>query len=216
MKDMGRFQRSWMLLQTSMTVILSNKQLIAFPIVISLLMVVIVLFFLAPVALLPTGYSLTQVEHWQAIGHSIVIETASGSTGKSSTSLSPMAVAYLVFLYMVTMFFATFFNVAFYNEILAALAGKPVSLVRGLRFAVTRLKPILMWSLLAGIVGLLIKALEQRFGFVGKLVVRLVGLAWSIASVFAIPIIVQDDRAVNPVNTLKRSLAILKRTWERR
>jgi hypothetical protein len=175
---------------------------------------VIVLFFLAPVALMPTGYSVTQLQHWQTLGHTIFTEgSQAGASGRQSIGLTPQAMAYLVFLYSVSMFFATFFNVAFYNEILAALRGKSVSIAHGLTFAVTKLKAIFMWSLLAGIVGIAIKALEQRLGFIGRIIVRFIGVAWSIASVFAVPIIVCDDEAENPVRTLKRSADLLKRTW---
>jgi hypothetical protein len=38
-------------------------------------------------------------------------------------------------------------------------------------------------------------------------------MAWSIASVFVIPIIVQDEQNTNPVQMLKNSAGILKRTW---
>jgi len=57
---------------------------------------------------------------------------------------------YLAFLYFVSMFFATFFNVAFYHEILVALAGQSVSIIRGLKFAGTKWKAVLMWALFAG------------------------------------------------------------------
>jgi hypothetical protein len=212
MQEMGRFTRSWLLFKTSLSVVANNRELLLFPIVTALLMIVIFLFFLAPVALMPTGYSVTQVEHWQTVGNRIGVETAAGDSEKNFTFSTP-ALAYLIFLYLASMFLATFFNVAFYNEILAALSGQPVSVGRGLRFAMTRLKAILMWSLLAGIVGLVIKALEERFGLIGRIVMRLVGVAWSVASVFAVPIIVRDEEATNPVQTLKKSADILRRTW---
>ena len=212
MQEMGRFTRSWLLFKTSLSVVANNRELLLFPIVTALLMIVIFLFFLAPVALMPTGYSLTQVEHWQTIGNRIGVEVAAGDSEKNFTFSTP-ALAYLVFLYLASMFLGTFFNVAFYNEILAALSGQPVSVGRGLRFAMTRLKAILMWSLLAGIVGLVIKALEERFGLIGRIVMRLIGVAWSVASVFAVPIIVRDEDATNPVQTLKKSADILRRTW---
>jgi hypothetical protein len=212
MQEMGRFTRSWLLFKTSLSVVSNNRELLLFPIVTALLMIVIFLFFLAPVALMPTGYSLTQVEHWQTIGNRIGVEAAAGDSEKNFTFSTP-ALAYLVFLYLASMFLGTFFNVAFYNEILAALSGQPVSVGRGLRFAMTRLKAILMWSLLAGIVGLVIKALEERFGLIGRIVMRLIGVAWSVASVFAVPIIVRDEDATNPVQTLKKSADILRRTW---
>src|SRR6266498_4420217 len=68
---MNKFQRSWLLLKSSLSIISRNKQLLVFPIVIFSLTVVIVLFFLAPAVFRPTGYFYTQPEHWQAIRHSL-------------------------------------------------------------------------------------------------------------------------------------------------
>src|SRR5258708_4823412 len=137
---------------------------------------------------------------------------ASGRHG-GQTALTPAAIAYLAFLYFLSMFVATFFNVAFYHEILAALGGQPVSVGRGLKFAGSRLGSILMWSLFAGVVGLIIKAIEERLELVGRIIGRLIGIAWSVAAVFVIPIIVREEQNANPVAVLKKSAGILKRTW---
>ena len=214
MNEMSKFQRSWLLFRSSLSIIARNKQLLVFPVVIFSLTIVIVLFFLAPAVLRPTGYSYTQAQHWQAISHSLFSESpVAGAEGKEQINVTPGAAAYLVFLYFVSMFFATYFNVAFYHEILAALSGQPVSIGRGLNFARTRLKAILMWTLFAGLVGLIIKAIEERLDFVGRLVARLIGLTWSIASVFVIPLMVREEQDASPVNLLKKSAGILKRTW---
>jgi hypothetical protein len=192
-------------------VIVRNKELLIFPIFISLASAVILLFFFAPAVLWPTGHSYLSAEHWQALGHKFFTKTS--GAGREQFTYSPVAIAYLVFLYFVSMFVATFFNVAFYNEILEALSGRPVSLGRGLKFACSRWKAIVMWTLFAGMIGLIIKAIEQRFDLVGKIIARLVGAAWSIASVFVIPIIVRDEESVNPLVMLKKSASILTRTW---
>ena len=214
MNEMSKFRRSWLLFKSSLSIIARNKQLLVFPILIFTLTCVIVLFFFAPIVLQPTGHSYLQAEHWQAIGHSLFThsEGAAGSQG-SEIGFTPLAIAYLAFLYFVSMFFATFFNVAFYNEILAALSGEAVSIGRGLRFANTRLKAILMWALFAGLVGLIIKIIEQRLELVGRIIARFLGLAWSIAAVFVIPIIVREEESTNPVNMLRKSAGILKNTW---
>ena len=132
MNSMGRFQRSWLLLKSSLSVINRNKQLLVFPVVIFSLTTVMFLFFLAPAVLRPTGFSYAQPEHWQAIRDSLFTQSGhpAGEQG-SHLAFTPAAMAYLAFLYFVSMFFATFFNVAFYNEILAALSGQPVSIGRG-------------------------------------------------------------------------------------
>ena len=208
---MNRFERSWHLFRSSLMVIVRNKELLIFPIFISLATAVILLFFLAPAALIPTGHSYLSWEHWQSLGHTYF--TKSGNSSSGQISFSPVAVTYLAFLYLVSMFVATFFNVAFYHEILEALSGRPVSLGRGLQFACSRWKAILVWALFAGMVGLIIKAIERRFELFGRITARLIGVAWSIASVFVIPIMVHDEETTNPFGLLKKSAGLLKNAW---
>ena len=107
----------------------------------------------------------------------------------------------------------TFFNVAFYHEIIEALNGRSVGIGQGLSFAMSKIKMIFLWSLFAGLVGYVIKQVERRVGFIGKIVVNLIGLAWSVAAVFAVPVIICDESARNPVQVLKSSALSLKRKW---
>ncbi len=208
---MNKFQRSWLLLKSSLSIIGRNKQLLVFPIVTFVCTAVIALFFLAPPLLRPTGYSYFSGQHWQAISHSLFSSNSAGPGGQ--VTLTPAAMAYAVFLYFGAMFLATFFNVAFYHEILAALGGEAVSIGRGLKFAFTKLPAILMWTLFAGVVGLLIKLVEERLALVGRIIAKLLGLAWSIAAVFAIPVIVREEHGVNPIAMLQNSAGCIKRTW---
>jgi hypothetical protein len=103
--------------------------------------------------------------------------------------------------------------VAFVHEIFNALNGQPVAVGEGLQFAMTKLKPILMWTLFAGLVGLLIKTLERKFGFFGRWVVRFIGVAWSVASVFVIPVLVMEEHPDNPIHVVRRSADVIRKTW---
>jgi len=116
-------------------------------------------------------------------------------------------------VYFVSMFLATFFNVAFYNEIIAALNGKGVSFARGFSVARNRLPSIIAWSLMAGLIGWLIRAIEERLPFVGRIFMGLLGMAWSVAAVFAIPVIIQEQSIGNPIKILQQSAMTLKRAW---
>ncbi len=208
---MNKFERSWTLFKSSLNVIVKNKELLIFPIVTSLATIVIFLFFFAPAVLWPTGHSYFSAEHWHALsGMYFQPAKVRGHDGFGPT---PLAGAYLVFLYFVSMFVATFFNVAFYNEILAALSGQSVSLSRGLKFACSRWQAILMWTLFAGLIGLIIKAIERRSNLVGSIIARLLGAAWSIAAVFVIPVIVRETETKNPIAMLKKSVGTVTRTW---
>jgi hypothetical protein len=157
--------------------------------------IALILFFLTPIALLVvnTGWS---SESWEPVAE----------------KMNLVFRAYGAVIYLTAMFLGTFFNVAFYHEILGALAGNPVSLQSGLRFAATRLRAILLWSLLAGTVGLLIKMIEERLGWLGRIMMGLLGTVWSVAAVFAIPVIIRRTGA-NPLAVLRDSAATLKRTW---
>ena len=208
---MNRFQRSWLLVKSSIAVIARNKQLLVFPIVVFVCTAAIVLFFLAPPLLRPTGYSYVSADHWTTIYHSLFHET--GGSGQTHVVFTRVAWVYFGFVYFVAMFIATFCNVAFYHEILAALTCQSVSVGRGLKFAMSKLGSIFMWTLFAGLVGLIIKMIEERLDFIGEMIGRLVGLAWSVAAVFAIPIIVREEGNANPLAVLQKSAGVLKRTW---
>ena len=132
---------------------------------------------------------------------------------KGELYVNPACYVLFGIIYLVSMFLTTFFNVAFYNEILNVLNGYPVSISGGLRLAASRLKAIFAWSLFTGIVGLIIKALEERLGWFGSWIMKIVGIAWSVATVFVVPVIIREEKNANPVRFLKNSAAILKKTW---
>ncbi len=193
-----------------------------------------------PVVLYHTGYRLDQREHWAALSNHYApqrahhtqprdpasnasealsglltdLSAAVGQPGQTGAAHGfPWASLALLVLYFVSMFLATFFNVAFYSEIIAALDGRGVSFRRGLATARSRLPSIVTWSLLAGIVGWLIRTIEQRLPLAGRIVTGLIGMAWSVAAVFAIPVIIQEQSMRNPIKILQQSAATLKRTW---
>jgi hypothetical protein len=227
MSIVARFENGWRLFKTTLVVIRRHPKLMAFPAMISLFMLGILAFFIAPVLIQPTGHGYGTKEHWTAVAESVftkeslaTAEPRSASPGSPSRSaqekpqlmLTRQGAVYLAVFYFASMFFATFFSVAFYHEILQALGGGAVSLSGGLRFAMTRLPAIFLWSMFAGLVGYLIKTLEERVGLIGRIVLRFVGVAWSVASVFAIPILVTED-VKSPMQVLRQSAATIKKTW---
>lgn len=223
---MGKFKSTWKLVRQSFAVLTREKRLLIFPLVTSFLTVFIFLFFIAPIPFQPTGHAYLEQEHWEAVAESILRgglpqveseEAAPGAAprwvGEQGIEFNTWFLGYLTVLYLVSMFLLTFFNTAFFNEIINALNGRPVSIMGGLRFALTKLKPIAMWSLLAGVVGIVIRRLEQYFGFFGRWIVGLIGIVWSVAAVFAVPVLVREEQSVNPFEVLKKSALLIKRRW---
>jgi hypothetical protein len=80
-----------------------------------------------------------------------------------------------------------------------------------LRAAGKRLGHIIAWALVAATVGMVLRAIEERVALVGKIVIALIGIAWTLATYFVVPVLVFED--LGPIETAKRSAAILKKTW---
>tara|TARA_Y100000780_G_scaffold60721_1_gene52899 strand:- start:36 stop:548 length:513 start_codon:yes stop_codon:yes gene_type:complete len=77
--------------------------------------------------------------------------------------------------------------------------------------AFSRLPGLLPWAILTGTVGLILQAVRERAGWLGRFVVNMVGMAWKTATFLVVPAIVIDDHGA--ISGLKASAALLKRTW---
>lgn len=213
---MGKFKTSWSLFRSSLSVIGKNKKLLLFPVIGFIFIVIIGLFFLSPVLLWDSGHSITELSHWETLGqhiHNMVGNKKVSGSMVIEQMLGNYWYAWVVLFYLISMFSTTFLNVAFYNEIINGLNGKRVSLLRGIKAALSKIKLIMIWSLFAGAIGLIIRNLEERLGFVGKLIMGLIGIAWSVASIFVIPVIIREEKSSNPLRLLRTSALMLKRTW---
>src|ERR1035437_999689 len=207
----GRFGRSWRLFTLSLQILSKEKKLLFFPAGIMLFHLGFVIFFVVPSGLLVSGL------HWADLGSLKAILRHVTELAPQWPKVPPLfyhwePYAYLGALYLLSILSATFFNVAFYHEILKALAGENVSILAGLRYAGRRFRAILMWSIFAAAVGVILKALEERVGWIGRLALGLSGMAWSAASVFIIPVMIRDD-SFNPITLLKGSANTLRKTW---
>lgn len=228
---MNKIKRSITLLKAAFAILFREKKLLLFPLIASGVTLAFALFFIAPIALYPTGNSYFSATHWHTIGerishsfslppqqhsanHPILTGFATGLTGGSHIIFQHWWITlFFAISYFTSMFLATFCNVAFYHEIMQAMNGNAVSIQRGYHFAKTRWQAILWWSLFAGLVGYIIQTIEQRVGFLGKLITALIGFAWSVASIFIIPTLVRDTETSNPLELLRHSAGTLKRTW---
>ena len=207
-----KLHRSWQLFVRSIAVIREHPKLLLFPLVTGLLTFGIALFFLAPLCLALLASHGIGGNRIRAVADSIgFLRFQHGNAFKFQ--VEPLGGAILAGVYFVSMFLATLCNVAFNSEILEALSGRAVSIRHGFGAAFSRWKSVLFWSLFAGLVGFIIRKLEERLSFIGKLVVGWIGLAWSVASIFAIPILVREPSLSNPLAVLSRSAETIKRTW---
>ena len=55
------------------------------------------------------------------------------------------------------------------------------------------------------------RMIQERVGFIGKIIVGMLGVGWSIATFLVVPVLVTRD--VGPVEAVRESATLLKRTW---
>lgn len=187
---MQRIQNSWELVKASAAVLQADKELIIFPILSSIGVLLVSLTFALP--MLFAGFF-----------DSIV----SGRAG--DIRLLSLGIAFLFYFsqYVVIVFS----NTALVGAAMIRLEGGDPTLGDGFRIAATRLHVIFGYALVASTVGMLLRALSSRSGSLGRLAISIIGLAWNLATFLVVPVLVVED--LGPFAAIKRSVSLLKRTW---
>lgn len=90
------------------------------------------------------------------------------------------------------------------------LKGGDPTLRDGFAIANRHFASIVGYALLAGTVGIILRSIARR-GVVARIVASLFGVAWSIATFLAVPVLVVEG--VGPIEAVKRSTHLLKKTW---
>jgi hypothetical protein len=107
----------------------------------------------------------------------------------------------------------TFCNVGFLAMVRMHLRGEEPTVRAGLAVARSKLRPILVWSLISAIVGTALRALEDLPGaqVLGSLLSLIGGLAWSLGTFFVVPVLVLEDRSA--AQSMRRSAEVFRRRW---
>lgn len=182
---MGTLSRTWERTKQSFAVLRADKEILLFPILSAAAAILVGATFLLP--LHQTG-ALEALEQGAA---------------------TPVNYATLFLWY-----YADYFVILFFNSALVAcanirLSGGDPTVSDGLRIAAGRLARIALWTLVAATVGLILRALEQRSEKLGRLVISLLGMAWTLTTCFILPVIVFEDRSVR--DSIKRSAELFRR-----
>lgn len=191
---MSRIANSWQTVKSSWSVLRKDKELLLFPILSGIASLIVLASFLVP-----TWFS--------------------GLVDRAADEDDPNAQGILFVLYAAMYLLLTFVTVYFNSALMFAatqrLAGGDPNVGSGLRGANQRLGKIFAWSLFAGTVSLLIHLLERatrgRGNFVSHLVVQIVGAAWTLATYFAIPIVLFEQQSI--MGSLRRSGQLFKQRW---
>jgi Family of unknown function (DUF6159) len=192
---MGKFSRSWELVKQSFAILRSDKQLMLFPVLSAISCLVVT-------ALIATGGTILMLPG---------ITAAHASGEQYHPNQSPLFLVGMFTLYVANYFVIVFFNVALVGVANSRLMGGSWTFRDGLELAWARKGTILQWALVAATVGMILRTLEERMGLLGRLVMRIIGIAWALACYFVVPVLAFED--LSPIEAVKRSSKLFRDTW---
>ena len=179
-----KLSRSWELARASAAVLRSDKELMLFPILSGAATLLVLATFVLPM------FALRIFADGFGIGGAVF--------------------GFLFYFCQYTVII--FFNCALVGAAMIRLDGGDPTLADGLAAARARLGAIFGYAAIAATVGVLLQALKGKDN---NVLVRLLGsglgMAWTLATFLVVPVLVSRD--IGPVDALKQSAGLLRRTW---
>lgn len=184
-----RLQRSWNLAAECARLLRQDKRLLVFPLLSALAIVVVVASFAVPLATVfrsPTG----------------------PGSGHGSSTLAYLA---LFAFYWLQFAVIIFFNTALVTVAMKRFDGEDAGIADGLQRAAALLPVILTYAAIAAFIGTLLRVVAERVGILGRIVIGLVGFAWSVATALVVPVLAAEN--CGPLDAIGRSVELIKKAW---
>ena len=179
-----KVSRSWELVKASAAVLRSDKELMLFPLISGLATLVVLATFLIPM------FALRVFTDGFGVG----------------------AAVFGFLFYFVQYSVIIFFNCALIGAAMIRLNGGDPTLADGFNAATSRIPQILGYAAISATVGVLLQALKNNKNqFLVRLLGSGLGAAWTLATFLVVPVLV--SRNIGPIDALKQSVTLLKRTW---
>lgn len=178
-----KISRSWELVKASAEVLRSDKELLLFPLISGACTLLVLATFL-----------------WPAFSFGVF-------RGEMGIGAAVLGFAFYFCQYSVIIFF----NCALVAAAMIRLEGGNPTLADGVSAARARLPSILGYAAIVATVGVLLQFLKSRDNFLVRVLGGGLGVAWTLATFLIVPVLVSRD--IGPVDALKQSVHLLKRTW---
>ncbi len=187
---MNKIHRTWSLMSACWQVLKQDKGLLLFPFMSGTCCLLLLASFAVP--LYATG-------HWQPPG------------GGAAPAQQVAYYGVLFLFYLCNYFVVIFFNAAIIACATMRLGGGNPTVGDGFRAAAARLPVIAGWAVVSATVGLVLRLIEDRSKWVGRIVAGLLGVAWTVVSFLVVPILVVENKS--PFTALQESAGLVKKTW---
>ena len=104
-----------------------------------------------------------------------------------------------------------YFNTALITCSRIRLTGGNPVFMDGIRNANAHLVSIFIWAMISATVGLVLQLISEKAGFIGQIIIGFIGMAWSLITYFAIPVMIFEEKG--PVEAIKASASLFRKTW---
>jgi hypothetical protein len=188
-----RISRSWAMAGQCWKVLKEDPALLVFPLMSTAALLLLLASFAAPV--------------WVVHHRLDPVNAVYSTTHTARLMYYVMLGVFYVINYSVMMFF----NTALIAVALRRLDVEDATVREGLQLAWDNVGSILAYALIAASIGAIVRVIEERVGFIGRIVVGIIGAAWTVASSMTLPILVVES--VGPIEAISRSLDLMKRSW---
>ena len=179
---MRRITNSIEIAKASAAVLRADKELLALPVISGIASMIVAATFLVP----------------------LVFASDGGELGGGAWIL-------VFVMYVALAYITIFFNAALVDAANDRLKGGDPTLSSALYGARMRAGKILPWAIVSATVSIILRAIEERAGFVGQIVAGLAGLAWTVVTFLVLPIIVIEGVSVS--DAIRKSSEMFRRTW---
>ncbi len=180
-------------MKQSWSVLKHDRELIWLPVISALVAGIV-----AAIILIPVGLS----QDWDAV---------SGTGESASQQVGGGVYLAIAGLTLALAFISIFFRAALVSGAHERMMGGDPTVRSAIAGALERLPKLFGWAVITTIVGSILRAMEQRAGLLGRIVVNMVGMAWAVTTFLVIPVIVIENSGA--VDSTKRSVALFRHTW---
>jgi hypothetical protein len=196
-----RFGTGLRLAKASWHVLKQDRSLVIFPIISAITAIIAIALVMAP--------------WWLGLDAG----SATGGVGTTEDQTgSPLLWVLLLAAGYVATAISIFFNVALASCAARSLNGEDTKVGEGIAAASARLPQILGWALIAFVVGLILRVLDELadeapfpLSLIANIGVAIIGMAWSAVTFLVIPVLALEQ--VGPTDALKRSKTLIVQKW---
>lgn len=198
----SRIQNGVELTRQSWAALRANPQLMVFPVISLIGMIIVTILFFIPVS--ATG----------------IFSAISESSNRNAHDINQALFTIIIFLYyFVTYTVIIFSNTALVGAALKLARGETATVQDGINIALSRMGKIFVYALISATIGMLARALRdsgrnsRNIGamIIANIIAGIIQGAWNLVVFFAIPVLVVEDLGV--IDSLKRSVGLFKQTW---